>query len=419
VDELTFSGRLNLGVASTNVTAPSDPNFGPGRPAQAFGAAYERGPGRTYVSQNGAAASFLRADLKVPLSKDVTLLGAAQTFFNPLSLRLTDNCKAQADQNGLPASQRGAGADSAVCGQPLNGDAYVGVSASKLGLTVTAGSQLSEASRIAARYDPLPGVNTSLLTWGGSTVSPNTSELTYWRRSLRIAEERGPYHVSAIYDPGSENQANHGRAIGVSAGVSGKIDPHGIPAQTLSTDVAYTDVSTALSAAPLAGGVPAGFPKESLAGTAFRARAVMLGVSDQLDLGNKGKVTVFAGGQYAKIGKPDNQVVPGDTTVGGYTLATVASANPGQNVTGWAGAKWTIGRFTTAAAFYDFKKQSGTTEGHTHVESLGFGYAFNDQLRVQLALAESSASGSLASPTKRAVTVDFVWTPKLEIHHKR
>src|SRR5262249_17455568 len=157
---LTLSARFNFDIENTNVTAPRDRNFGPGQPAEAFGSPYERKPGGTYLGANNEAASFLRADLKLPLAKDLTFLGAPQTFINPLSLTITDNCKAQADQNGLPASKRGSGADSAVCGQPLNGDAYVGVSDSKLGLTVTGGRQLSEPSRIAAKYDPLPGVGT-------------------------------------------------------------------------------------------------------------------------------------------------------------------------------------------------------------------------------------------------------------------
>jgi hypothetical protein len=411
--ELDFSARLNVGVTRTNVSAPADLNSGFNRPVNAFGSGYMRLPGVTFLSPNGMALSYVRADLTVPAGP-ITVIGAAQTYVNPVSFRLIDNCKAQADQNGLPASSRGAGADSAVCGQPLSGDAYLGLRDPGLGLTVTAGRQLSEASRVAAKFDPLPGLDTSLLSWGGSAVSPNSSEETYWDESIRIAGQRGPYHASLTYSHGNRRggrHANPGAATGFGAGVELK---------HLRADIAVTDAD-GVSASPLAH-VPAGFPADSsLAGTSFHATAGMLGVSYDVSLGEKnGKVTVFAGGQYAKI-KPLTGVLPGYETVGGYRLATVTPAGRGENVTDWIGGKWTDsgGHWSVAVADYGFRKHSASAIGDTHERSVAVIYSPNKIVSFEASYAKSTAGGSLSAPRINVAALNVTVTPGALKFHKR
>jgi hypothetical protein len=153
-----------------------------------------------------------------------------------------------------------------------------------------------------------------------------------------------------------------------------------------------------VSASPLAGGVPAGFPKDSLAGTSFHARAAMVGGTYDFDLPKDyGNVKLYAGGQYAKI-DPLTGVSPGYQTVGD-TLATVTPAAAGHNVTDWGGAGWTShdGHFGVRAGVYGFEKDSGTARNKGRQESVAVSYSPGGPkgvLSYQLSYSHSEYTGS-------------------------
>jgi predicted porin len=149
--------------------------------------AIQRNSGNTHWlwSPNGLSTSTIGIRLAQKVFGDWEIVGAAETGFNPYSLRLINGPQSQADNNLYKTANQRTMFDSARAGQWDNGVGFIGVSNPTYG-TLTFGRTVLLSQSAIGAYDPVAsvafsqiGFSAAYATFGASPTSRINTALTY------------------------------------------------------------------------------------------------------------------------------------------------------------------------------------------------------------------------------------------------
>jgi predicted porin len=287
------------------------------------------------VTGNALSSSFIGLKGDVELTEGLSGVFNFQTGFDPWSGRLSDGPGSVAQNNGLPLSEQSSFGDSSKAGQPFNIAAYGGLR-STYG-TLTYGRQSALTSDGVLNYDPLYNSGAfSVIGFQGATGGAGDTEDRIYDNSLKYLVSVGPFRAAA------EAQVRSGFGGATGNAFEGQI---GGDYAGLSFDAIFSYVEDAISVAPLSVGTilpttltdpGSGF----LAGTISDNTSVMLLAKYAI-----GPVKLYGGYEHIQFANPSNPLFPGQTILGGYTLA---NANNTSFTTDrilqifWTGARYAV-----------------------------------------------------------------------------
>lgn len=158
---------------------------------------------------NGLSQSVIGVKASEPIgSTGWSLIGLAETGFNPLSGNLAYAQKAQVENNGKSLFLQNANADSSRTGQPLNSQWYLGVSNKTYG-TLTAGRLNTLSLDAVNSYDPMGGAYAfSPLGYSGSYAGFGDTEAARANTAIKYRVDIQNYRLGALVQVGGYNWGN-------------------------------------------------------------------------------------------------------------------------------------------------------------------------------------------------------------------
>jgi predicted porin len=325
---------------------------------------------------NQLSTSFLGLRGKQEICDNLYAVFNLQTLFNPGSGANGNGVGSIVQNNclGSPAALgnlTNAYGDSSKAGQLFNNAAYFGISSPTYG-TVTVGRQTALSSDNVVNYDALAGANNwSLITFEGATAGGGATENRNYDNSIEYRVNVGPVRFAL------ETQLRGGTNTTTQNAFEGDVgfDYQGLSVDFLGGKINNANaVGTTLTQAQvnqltanqlgtnttLAYAIPCALG--CLSGT----------VSDDTVFQIFAKYTIgawkiYGGYEHIQFANPNNPLLPGAFTPGGYNLAFV---NNNQYLTDrnqhvfWIGAKYAITpTLDIAASYYGIRQESFTVGG--------------------------------------------------------
>ena len=304
------------------------------------------------ASANNMSNSFIGLRGKQEIADNLYAVFNLQTLFNPENGLNSNGVGSVAQNNGLTgnlAAQNSFG-DSSKAGQMFNNAAYFGVSSPTYG-TLTVGRQSALTSDLIGNYDALSGANAfSLITFQGANGGGGDTENRILDNSYEYRLNIGPVRLAA------EAQLRNGGNSAPGNAFEGDV---GFDYMGFSMDFVGGKVYDAISAAPLSPG--------NLAASATLSQGLgQIGatVSDNtvFQVGVKyaiGPWKLFGGYEHLDYANPNNPLLPGAFTTGGFILGGGTAINNTNFTddkilqTAWVGAKYSImPTFDIIGAYY-------------------------------------------------------------------
>lgn len=327
-----------------------------------------RGP-LASLTENGRALSSVGIKIDEPLGNGWRAVGSIDTGFAPLYGALDDGCATLIANNGKPGSQQTVASDLTRCGQPLNGNAFGGISNTNFG-TLTVGRQAALASLLANDYDAMDGsIAFSLLGWAGSIATgAGLAEGARWDDSIKYTYQYGPFHVGLMYHEGAQDTGIHGSAYGANIGATWG---------GFSVDAVYSVLRDGISASEFGVGkcnVPGAPSCNTLSVTGTNTDGYGIAGKKVFDLGtawngSPGRLTFYAGYSHVRNSDPSDPINVGDTGANGYVIGAASNTTFlfGDRIrqTEWTGLRYEAGPWSFNAAYYhlgqSFFKASATS----------------------------------------------------------
>ena len=285
-----------------------------------------------------------------PIGNDFSFVFRLETFFNPQSGNLSDGLKSITLNNGRPLDAQTTTVDSSVAGQLFAGAAYAGFTHARGG-SLTFGRHVTLLADGISKYDPMGAAQAfSVIGFSGTAAGGGDTENRRLDDSVKYSGRFGPVHVGALYQfngaSGSANTAFQGQ-LGFELG-GGSLDGY------------YAKKKGAIAAAPMSAAQVA-----TLTSAFSISDSVASTISDNttysvMGLYSFGAPKIFAGYEHIKFENPENPILPGASTVGGYILAYTnnnAYANAKTLEVVWAGAKYAFTpSFELTGAYYGYRQ---------------------------------------------------------------
>ena len=361
VGPVSVYGTIDVGVAyqSSGVGV----NGATGVEYQAWTTTRNFGGSQTMVSENALEYSRLGIKINQPVTRDVTVIGQAEAWINPLSGSLMDSCKSIAQNAGVPDAKQNATFDSAGCGQAFSRGLFAGIASKTYG-TLTFGRQNAPLMALIAGYDPQGGAPAfSFLGYSGAVGGAGTTEASRWNNAIRYVYAKGPLHFAAEFAGKSADTGMPGTAFGFSAG--GTLGG-------LSLDVVYQKENAAVNLRssddnalnPLtntAGAANGGDIWNSVNQpglSAYLSKDTSISVVGKYEMAtaNKSKLTLYAGfSHFEKAAAANNYYGIAGYSAGGYLAAIdLEITGTAKYDMEWIGARFTTqSKLTISAAFYN------------------------------------------------------------------
>ncbi|HEY1491166.1 MAG TPA: porin, partial [Steroidobacteraceae bacterium] len=269
-----------------------------------------------------------------PLGNDFSFVFRLETFFNPQSGNLSDGLKSITLNNGRSLDTQTTTVDSSVAGQLFGGAAYLGLTHAKAG-SLTFGRHVTLLADGISKYDPMGAAQAfSVIGFSGTAAGGGDTENRRMDDSIKYSGKFGPVHLGALYQfngaSGSANTAVQGQ-LGFELG-GGSIDGY------------YAKKKGAVAAAPMSAAQFALAPTLGY----DTSNSVASTISDNttysvMALYSFGAPKIFLGYEHIKFENPEDPILAGASTVGGYILAftnNTAYTSPKTLKVLWAGAKY-------------------------------------------------------------------------------
>jgi predicted porin len=202
---ITLYGTVDVGVGYDKFGAPWNPtlNFADnyliskaGRPN-----IYEVAPNALSNSDIGIKGSF-------PVGNGWSIVGQAETGFDPLSMQLSNGPGSLFENNLVPLPLQSSSGDSARAGQALNSQYFVGVSNSTYG-TLTFGRVNTLLLDGVNAYDPMGGSYAfSVIGFSGATAGGGNTEDTRSNEAFKYRISYGNFRAAGLVQVGGYAQGN-------------------------------------------------------------------------------------------------------------------------------------------------------------------------------------------------------------------
>jgi predicted porin len=320
---VTLYGTIDAGVQYQSHGAPQSDYFGPGTMELV---SKQSNSSETTVGGNYMSHSKIGIKGQEEFGNGWSAVFRVQTDFNPWSGQITDGLRSLTANNGKAASAQASAGDSSQAGQFFDGVAYVGISNMQVG-TLTFGRHLNFLADGISKFDPLGGSYAfSPLGWSGTAAGGGDTEDKRLDSSVKYDANLGMLHLGALFQ--AKTSANPGTTQEL---VIGGNFPGG------SVDAFYSKKNDAIAVAALSAaqlttihGVCGGTAAVGFACETDITKSLSGTISDNKTFGLMGKYafpgnvfTAFAGYEQIRYQNPSNQVLAGQTILGGYLLAAV------------------------------------------------------------------------------------------------
>ena len=316
-----------------------------------------RGP-QWLWSPNNLSQSVVGIKMSEPLwNSGWSLIGVAETGFDPYSMQLAYAQKAQVQNNGKSLFLQNPNADSSRTGQPFNSQVYLGVSNKTYG-TLIAGRVYSLSLDTINSYDPMGGSYAfSPLGYSGSYAGFGDTEAARVNTGVKYRVAIQNYRLGGLVQWGGYDQGN-GSAGEYQAQVGGDFHIPNIGG-TLSVDVVgdyskdtvnigtiggLTQCAT-LKSGPFKGQTACGYDGGSSGSIPlyYNNTDVQATLSDNIGILVAAKYkwqqwTAYGGYSYLRQSNPSGSYPNGFETIGYYN---VPGTIPGSNIPGtFANKTW-------------------------------------------------------------------------------
>jgi predicted porin len=367
----------------------------------------------TGLTPNNLSQSRIGLSGLEPIGSDFAFVFRLETFFNPQSGNLSDALKSITLNNGKSLQDQTTTVDSSVAGQLFAGAAYAGFTHKQFG-SLTFGRHVTLLADGIAKYDPMGAAQAfSVIGFSGTAGGGGDTEDRRLDDSVKYFGKYGPVHLGVLYQfNGAEGSAN--TAIQAQLGfelAGGSIDGY------------YAKKKGAVAASPLSATQMINLSEPYLAGGGggnSASNSVVGTISDNetysvMGLYNFGAPKIFAGYEHIKFENPENLILPGTSTIGGYILAYTnnnAYAHAKTLEVIWAGGKFAFtDSFEVTAAYYGYRQDafaggadagcdsdvSSACKGQLNAFSVLGDYKFSKRLDVYLGSMWSEVQDGLAS----------------------
>jgi predicted porin len=352
---VTLYGTIDVGYAYQTQGVPLSGQYLGGLEYQAFTTTRNFDGSQSTLAESGLEQSKIGVRIAEPIVGDITLVGNAETGFNPLSGQLVDACASIATNSGKPQGSQTANADSSRCGQPFNSQLFGGASSPVYG-TLTVGRQNSLELAALANYDPQAlSYAFSFLGYSGFNAGAGSTEAGRWDNSIKYAYVSGPIHVTGMFSNG-----------GLDIGFLGKAYAADVEfvMQGLSLNFVYENEKGAVNLRSSFDDVATPLPTPGLAAYISNDQSYNVMGKYVFEFGNtaatKDKLTVYAG--YSHIEKAHGDYVTGAEAEGSYPLSVGININNAADYNmEWVGAKYTMSSgWNFTAALYHVNQNSWT-----------------------------------------------------------
>lgn len=158
---------------------------------------------------NGISQSVIGVKMSEPFgSSGWSLIGAAETGFNPYAFNLAYAQKSQVQNNGKSIFLQNANADSSRTGQPLNSQWFLGFSSKTYG-TVTGGRVNTLSLDSINAYDPMGGAYAfSPLGYSGSYAGFGNTEAARANTAIKYRVDIQNFRLGGLVQVGGYNWGN-------------------------------------------------------------------------------------------------------------------------------------------------------------------------------------------------------------------
>jgi predicted porin len=258
------------------------------------------------LADNGLTTSFIGLRGNEDLGSGFSAIFRAETQFNPVTAKISDNLRSMTENNGVPLASQSSNNDSSRAGQIFQ-TAYAGVASNTWG-TLTFGRQNGLGADAVQASDPTGGAAAfALIGFSGLTSGGGSTEDSRLNYAIKYRNTIDKIRFAGFFQFIGPTHATSARQIGLGTDWAG-----------FSVDAVYNSTKYAVSTAPLAV-VPAGFdPTKALAGTISDNEAWLLAAKYRYDA-----ASFFAGYEHITYSNPATPVPMGVSIMGGYVLATV------------------------------------------------------------------------------------------------
>ena len=301
------------------------------------------GPGWVWTP-NGLNQSVVGLKLSQPIGWGWSIIGTAETGFDPYSGILSNGQRSQAQNNGLPLVLQNANADSTRSGQWDNSQGFIGFSNKTYG-TIVGGRVNTLALDGLVAYDPMGSAYAfSPFGYSGSYAGFGDTEISRSNTAIKYRLDYMNFRLGALAQVGSYNQGNASTQM-----YQGQIGADfanlfaGNPfAGTLSVDAIgayaenavnlsnFTGACAVLKSGPFKGetgctnGIPEFYNGDDLKATLSNNTGVFL-------LGKykfaQFPLTLSGGWEYIKQADPSSTFPDGFKTIGGYNVPGTITGN--------------------------------------------------------------------------------------------
>jgi len=355
---VTLYGTIDVGYAYQSQGVPLSSQYLGGLEYQAFTTTRNFSGPQWTPAESGLEQSKVGIRIAEPIVDNVTLVGRAETGFNPLSGQLTDACAALATNSSQPQGSQTANADSSRCGQAFNSMLFGGASSPQYG-TLTIGRHNSLELDALAQYDPqVLAYAFSHLGYSGFNAGAGSTQAGRWDNSIKYAYVNGPVRLTGMYSNGGLDIGILHRAIAADAGVT---------FQGLSVDFVYENEDGAVnlrSSFDNSGVNP--LPTPGLAAYISNDTSYNLMAKYTVEFGDaaaKDKLTAYAG--YSRIRKANGQYEAGAEAEGSYPISVgINIVTPAEYNMEWLGARYAMSSgWNFSGAFYHINQNSWAIAG--------------------------------------------------------
>jgi len=350
---VTIYGTIDVGYAYQSQGVPLSSQYLGGLEYQAFTTTRNFAGSQSTPAESGLEQSKIGIRVSEPITGDFTLVGRAETGFNPLSGQLTDACGAIASNSGKAQGDQTANADSSRCGQAFNSMLYGGVSHPLYG-TLTVGRHNSLQLDALATYDPQTlSYAFSFLGYSGFNGGAGSTQAARWDNSVKYLFQSGPVHVAGMYTNGGQDTGILGKAYAADVGAS---------VIGLSIDAVYEHEKGAVNLRSSFDDVATPLPTPGLAAYISDNTSYNIMGKYTLDVGTstqKDKLSVYAG--YSHLQKAHGNYASG-TAQNDYPISVGININDSAvyNME-WVGAKYVLSSgWNFTGAFYHITQNSWT-----------------------------------------------------------
>jgi len=314
--------------------------------------------GHWTVVPGGISQSVVGVKINEPVFGDWSVVGKAETGFDPYSLQLANGPGAQVTNNANLLQNQNGNGDSSRAGQWDNSQGYVGISNKTFG-TLTFGRQNSLTLDGVNAYDPMGGSYAfSPIGYSGAAAGVGDTEDARSNTAFKYNVVAGSFRASALAQAGGFEQGN-GSNGAYEVGLGG--DFYGF-----SVDGIYSYVKDAVSLANFSTGfaVAPAARMGDLKATLSDDSSVML-----LGKYTWGSLKLFGGYEYIRFQNPSDAYPGGFTAIGNITVpagqvTSTAYINNRQLQIFWAGAKYAIlSNLDIVGAYYHYNQNNYSLAG--------------------------------------------------------